>query len=88
VCDKALVQDLHCVFFFFSAAEKRRLNDYIGHYEGLAYSTQRLRDNHLRSKRSTVIDAQPPVHLRFSSHGRYELPLQQHNAKERLKTEK
>ncbi|CAH1789926.1 unnamed protein product [Owenia fusiformis] len=55
------------VFILGIKSEKKRLNDYISHFEGLTYSTNDLHRDHQRARRSTT---EPHLHLKFKSHGR------------------
>lgn len=49
--------------------ERRRLNEYISHYETLSYDTAEVHESHGRTRRS--ITRSPYVNLKFSAHGRH-----------------
>ena len=63
-------------FFTDSKSQKRKLSDYVHHYEALAYDTSYVHDQHQRHKRSPRQD-EHKVNIQFASHGRdFELELQ------------
>ncbi|KAH9634547.1 hypothetical protein HF086_016635 [Spodoptera exigua] len=49
-------------------SSRRRLSEYIEHYEGLDYDPDKLHQQHLRARRS--IDAPADLSLKFDAHGR------------------
>lgn len=56
------------ITFFFVTASRRRLSEYIEHYEGLDYDPDKLHQQHLRARRS--IDPPADLSLKFDAHGR------------------
>lgn len=53
---------------YIESASRRRLNEYIEHYEGLEYDADTLHQQHLRARRS--IDAPEDLRLHFRAHGK------------------
>lgn len=49
--------------------QKRKLSEYVHHYEGLDYDASAIRDQHHRHKRSTL-DEDHRVNIQFEGHGR------------------
>lgn len=53
---------------YIESASRRRLSEYIEHYEGLDYDPDKLHQHHLRARRS--IDPPADLSLKFDAHGR------------------
>lgn len=54
---------------YIESASRRRLNEYIEHYESLEYDVDTLHEQHLRARRST--DTPADLRLEFTAHGRH-----------------
>lgn len=53
---------------YIESASRRRLSEYIDHYEALEYDADSLHEQHLRARRST--DAPADLRLHFRAHGK------------------
>ncbi|KAJ0178926.1 hypothetical protein K1T71_005701 [Dendrolimus kikuchii] len=53
---------------YIESASRRRLSEYVDHYEPLDYDASAVHDQHVRARRST--DSPPDLRLNFKAHGR------------------